>query len=392
MDSEGGAQPTPGAVAATPALVEQHDGPAQGIALCLSGGGYRAMLFHLGTLWRLNELGYLPKLDRVSSVSGGSITAGVLAKHWGELAFDGNGVAQNFQSTVAADLLELAGRTIDVWVVLSGLLSFSSIGDRLAAAYRSHLFGKRTLQDLPDHPQFVINATNLQSGALWRFSKARMADYRVGQVLNPEVELAVAVAASSAFPPVLSPVCLKLAEGVVVDFPDEPPPSLHFPPYTTAVVLSDGGVYDNLGLQQATGFPVALVSDGGAKMPDEKSPHRFWPLQLLRVLGVIDNQVLALRKQHLISSYEDQANRLDGAYWGIRTLIAKYHVPTLPAPPERTLELAATPTRLARLPEQLRHRLVNWGYAVSDAAMRAHVLPQPPQPPPPEFPFPKDGV
>ena len=49
-----------------------------GIALCLSGGGYRAMLFHLGSLWRLNELGFLPRLDRVSSVSGGSITAGAL--------------------------------------------------------------------------------------------------------------------------------------------------------------------------------------------------------------------------------------------------------------------------------------------------------------------------
>ena len=46
-----------------------------GVALCLSGGGYRAMLFHLGAIWRLNELGRLPTLDRVSSVSGGSITA-----------------------------------------------------------------------------------------------------------------------------------------------------------------------------------------------------------------------------------------------------------------------------------------------------------------------------
>ncbi len=35
------------------------DSPALGIGLCLSGGGYRAMLFHLGVLWRLAELGYL---------------------------------------------------------------------------------------------------------------------------------------------------------------------------------------------------------------------------------------------------------------------------------------------------------------------------------------------
>src|SRR6059058_6076968 len=47
--------------------------------LAMSGGGFRATLFHLGTLWRLNELAHLPKVDRISSVSGGSITAGVLA-------------------------------------------------------------------------------------------------------------------------------------------------------------------------------------------------------------------------------------------------------------------------------------------------------------------------
>src|SRR5262249_41136739 len=31
----------------------------EGIGLCLSGDGYRAMLFHTGALWRLNQLGYL---------------------------------------------------------------------------------------------------------------------------------------------------------------------------------------------------------------------------------------------------------------------------------------------------------------------------------------------
>ena len=71
-------------VSAIPGDVPTLRDPSK-IALCLSGGGYRAMLFHLGTLWRLNELGYLGKLDRISSVSGGSITSGVLAAHWSEL-------------------------------------------------------------------------------------------------------------------------------------------------------------------------------------------------------------------------------------------------------------------------------------------------------------------
>ena len=62
-------------------------GPAQtqlepGTALCLSGGGYRAMVFHVGVLWRLYEAGMLKDLKRISSVSGGSITAGVLALKW----------------------------------------------------------------------------------------------------------------------------------------------------------------------------------------------------------------------------------------------------------------------------------------------------------------------
>jgi NTE family protein len=50
-----------------------------GLALCLSGGGFRALLFHLGALRRLNELGILSSLDSITSVSGGSIIAARLA-------------------------------------------------------------------------------------------------------------------------------------------------------------------------------------------------------------------------------------------------------------------------------------------------------------------------
>ena len=44
--------------------------PKKGVALCLSGGGYRAMLFHVGSIWRLNEAGLLPRIKRISRVSG----------------------------------------------------------------------------------------------------------------------------------------------------------------------------------------------------------------------------------------------------------------------------------------------------------------------------------
>ena len=48
-----------------------------------------------------------------------------------------------------------------------------------------------------------LNATNVQSAALWRFSRDFMGDYRVGLLADPDVNLLVAVAAASAFPPIL---------------------------------------------------------------------------------------------------------------------------------------------------------------------------------------------
>ena len=79
-----------------------------GVGLCLSGGGFRAMLFHLGSLIRLNEVGLLPTLDRVSSVSGGSLAAGILAAGWSELAFGNDGVTTRFHRAVSEPLLRLS--------------------------------------------------------------------------------------------------------------------------------------------------------------------------------------------------------------------------------------------------------------------------------------------
>jgi len=56
--------------------------PKRDVGLCLSGGGYRAAVFHLGSLIRLNEAGLLRRLRTVSSVSGGSIIAGLLGLRW----------------------------------------------------------------------------------------------------------------------------------------------------------------------------------------------------------------------------------------------------------------------------------------------------------------------
>jgi NTE family protein len=391
--------------AAAPVQLDRGQAPDElltdGIGLCLSGGGYRAMLFHTGALWRLNELGYLQRLDRISSVSGGSITAGVLASRWNQLAFDQDGVATNYKEVVVAPLRGLAGKTIDVWSILRGILTARSIGGAIARAYRRHLFGNTTLTDLPNEPRFIFNATNLQSGVLWRFSKPYMRDYMVGEVRlaaaapdpSPQIPLASAVAASSAFPPFLSPLVLRLKTS---DFtpnsgtPTDSGENIEHPPFTTRVVLSDGGVYDNLGLETVwKRYRTILVSDGGGHLSPAERPRGFWPLQVLRVLSVIDSQVRALRKRQTIDGYK--AGIRKGTYWGIRTNIADYQLPSaMNCPHAKTLALANIATRLGGLETTIQERLINWGYAVCDAAIRTHVDQQ--APPPNSFPYDPAGV
>ena len=363
-----------------PTASEKARTPREGVALCLSGGGYRAMLFHLGALWRLNELGMLRTLSRVSSVSGGSITAGVLGANWTRLDFDESGISRAFPDQVAAPLHRMASTGIDVSAVLIGaLLPGVRISERVEAAYAKHLFQDRTLQDLPgdgEGPRFVLNATSLQTGAVFRFSRPYMADYRVGKFLEPRVRLAKAVAASSAFPPFLSPVVLPLAGERYEQGSGDPA----YADFRREAVLSDGGVYDNLGLETAWNrYTTVLVSDGGGTLEGQVHPAVDWARGVVRVLLVIDNQVRSLRKRMVVDAFKNGVRK--GTYFGIRTDIADYQLADAVAVPhERSLALANLPTRLAAMPQEMQQRVVNWGYAVCDAAIRKWVKPGPPRP------------
>jgi NTE family protein len=214
-----------------------------------------------------------------------------------------------------------------------------------------------------------------------------MRDYRVGEVKNPTVTLAQAVTASSAFPPVLSPFQLRLDP---TKFTPNSGDDLQREPFTSRVFLTDGGVYDNLGLETAwKRYTTILVSDAGGHIAAEEEPATDWAQHSYRVLNLVDNQVRALRKRQLIDSFK--AHVRGGAYWGIRTDIGDYQLPdALPCPHIRTMQLAEIATRLKRLDDVTQDRLINWGYAVCDAALRKHVddkLPAPKQ-----FPYPQSGV
>jgi NTE family protein len=330
------------------------------------------MLFHAGAVIRLNQAGLLPRLDRISSVSGGSILAGKLGLEWDGLTWEG-GVATDLEAKVIAPIRALARHTIDISSAVEGkALPFADAGDRLAGAYDDHLFGGATLADLPAAPRFVVCATNLESGALFRFTRDAVADSRVGRVCDPQIRLADAVAASSAFPPVLSPFALDFREAT---WEDEEGSDLTGPGYRGRLLLTDGGVYDNLGLEAVwKKCRTVLVSDAGGELQPDDSPSRLWGLQLLRVTRVIDHQVRALRKHQVVASLA--AGTRDGAYWGIRSDTRSFPLDDpLPVDPAQAQLLAAVPTRLKELPNPLRMRLINWGYAICDTALRAWVDP-----------------
>jgi NTE family protein len=334
------------------------------------------MLFHLGTLWRLYDAGLLVDIDRISSVSGGSITSAVLALAWSRLQFNAAD-PRDFIEHVVTPVRSFADRTIDVGAALRGIFLPGSIADKVTKAYRKHLFGAATLQDLPDNPRFVINASNVQTAAVWRFSKRYMGDWRTGLIDKPDLEVATAVAASSAFPPILSPMRLTVDP---TKFQPDTTATLQHPPFTENVILSDGGVYDNLGLETIwKRYRTVLVSDAGMKIAPDGKPHTDWVRGSMRVADIIDSQVRSLRNRQLMGSFAEPSASpyyRKGAYWSTRSDIGAYPAPgKLACPFANTSKLAITPTRLAKIDAVTQERLINWGYACCDAAIRSYLDP-----------------
>ncbi len=373
--------------------------PIVGMGLCLSGGGYRAMLFHLGVLWRLAELGYLGTddrtgmhgpigtLQRVSSVSGGSIIAGILGLAWSDLQVDEENLLERFRELVVKPVENFASQTtMSIWTAVWASV-VSTVNKSVARVYQRRLFGRKTLQDFPDSPRFVINATNLQSGALWRFSKPFTRDWRVGEIKNPTDSIASVVGASSAFPPFLSPARFKYAES---QYTPGSGSGLQQAPYTTRPALADGGVYDNLGLETVfKNFQTLIVSNAGGKYKPKKKIVGDWALQSYRVMNTIDNQVRSLRKRVLISSLASLERY--GVYFSIRSDIAGYPAADkLPCSRDRARELADIPTDLAAKDQTTQRRLINWGYAICDAGIRSWV--EEGLTPPADFPYPDEGI
>lgn len=317
-----------------------------GVGLALSGGGFRAVLFHIGSVLRLNDSGLLPKLKRISSVSGGSITAGVLAVHWSKFQTDAQGRVSNLDNEFVQPLRAFCRRNVDRWSVITGSLNpFKTAGDEVIDAYRDHLGLGIPLKVLSDNgPRFVFNATNFATGVSFRFSKPYCGDYRIGLIKDHDFDVAQAVGCSSAFPPVLSPIEIdmdpsKFERTLGADLFDQVD-------FRRKLQLADGGIYDNMGLETVWGrYDTVLVSDAGKPFDLTSAISELWPRQLLRVMDIGLNQALVLRKRMLIQQYD--ARVAEGAYWGIATEIAKYQVAQpFSVSSDKIKELSAVRTRL----------------------------------------------
>ncbi len=361
------------------------------IGIGLSGGGFRATLYNLGSLIRLNELGILKKLSRITSVSGGSITSALLAKYWNNLQFE-KGFATNFDKEITQRLWEFCSDDFDVKTVLSGIFSFKhSIADKVAIKYGKRLFNRTTLGDLSKNkaaPQFLFYGTSLQTRSAVRMVDGIFYDWRIGAIEIPDWTLGRVVGISSAFPPVLAPVKIEMDQ---LDWQESKFAQFYNDNnYKKRLLLADGGVYDNMGMEslwkksteklkdQTHNFnqhliddiDYCLISDAGGPTLAESDPKSNWASVLMRTLDQTIEQARSVRKRWLIDKLT--LNQLKGCYWGITTKIGNYEVDSLLKDNVNTKKLAQVPTRLNGFDDNTKAQLINWGYALTDVAIKKH--------------------
>jgi len=360
----------------------------EGMALCLSGGGFRAALFHLGALRRLDELGILARLDAVSSVSGGSIVSAHLADR---LRLWPAGPLPDFETRVAAPFRAFTARNLRTAPILKRLLPWnwfrSSTGvEALAAAYEDRLTRLR-LTELPESPAFVVNATDMAFGVNWVFERRRIGSYQAGYLRPaPPWPLGRAVAASSCFPPVFNPLPIGIPPG---DLKGGKARGALRDEAVNGLRLTDGGTYDNLGLEPVwKRAKVLLVSDGGSTF--DASPDRSLIWRLSRYTDILGNQVNAMRKRWLIASFD--TGDLEGTYWGNASVASHYE----PRPPEGYSEalvdevISEVRTDMDAFSEAEQKVLENHGYILAEAAVRCHAASLPvPNPLPYRIPHPE---
>jgi predicted acylesterase/phospholipase RssA len=320
------------------------------VGLALSGGGFRASLFHIGVLARLAELDVLRHVEVLSCVSGGSIVGAhyylevrnlLQTKKDGEISREDyiaivrrmeedflKGVQRNIRTRVAASLLTN--------LKMMFLPNYSRT-EHAGALFEREIFAKvldggggkpRYLDELTiqpageepgfrpaDHnwrraskvPVLVLNATTLNTGHNWQFTATYMGEppssinaevdgncrlrrmyYREAPPKYQKFRLGNAVGASACVPGLFEPINL---------------PALyeHLDGKDTIVRLVDGGVYDNQGISALLeqGCQSLLVSDASGQMGVQNNPGPGVFTTLLRSNSVLQSRVRVAEYQDL---------------------------------------------------------------------------------------------
>ena len=248
------------------------------IALALSGGGFRATLFHLGVVRLLRDAGRLRDVTHICSVSGGSILAAHLMLNWDRYtSTDDAEFDEAARELVDFTKYDVRGRILRRWTLLGPFwfllrkMTFNclprlTLTVLLQRYYDKKLFHNKTNDDLPGIPHLHILAANLTNGGACSVTKHGLSvDFRPGQDdaapvtehQTGQIPIAFAVASSSAFPAMFPPTRLDEHNVHVRDL--QPPLQL----------LTDGGVFDNLGIRKfrqilrVVKLNAVLVSDAG---------------------------------------------------------------------------------------------------------------------------------
>jgi NTE family protein len=365
----------------------------KGIGLCLSGGGFRASLFHLGALRRLNELGILTRADfkTITSVSGGSITSAALATALAKRKADEAGPINRdeWDRGVRDPLREFTRKDVRTGPFLKRFLPWKvwkseTTVEALAARYEKELTPLR-LKELPERPEFLFLATDMAYGVSWEFARDRMGDYQAGYMPPPEdFPVARAVAASACFPPLFGPLRLCLNPADLKQ--GSAPRGKERDACLSDFRLTDGGDYDNMGLEPVwKSHAVVLVSDAGGLFTEESDKGLLW--RIPRYQGIQERQARALRKRWLIASFRQ--GTLDGTYWSVASAPSQYEEedrkedrpnqesgrPTFPGYSKVLARevIADIRTDLDAFSDAEAAVLENHGYLLADAAIARHV-------------------
>lgn len=281
------------------------------IGLCLSGGGFRATFYHLGIIRLLQQLDLLNRVTGVYAVSGGSILAGHLAKCWTSYSqpkADANSFMNASRPLFQMGQGDLRGRIVRRLLAFRWLTGTGWI-PRFIENYYKRVGGLDIeLRNLPTSPAFSFLATSMKTGKAVSFSRG---GYHDGQHLFkcPDWPLARAVAASSAFPPVFSPIPIAQKDLSGSDGHDR-----------GVEYLTDGGVYDNLGLSRLAAdelersderwCSVVLVSDASAPFGSSLSDKfRLMTTRALRTTDILMKRVAELEAAANTSEYSSDDDR-----------------------------------------------------------------------------------